>query len=200
MKIDEIEMVGDLEFPYSEAEKRLAVSSPRGSFEQFILYYAEQGNVRTLILVDDEKKIAAIATFVTHINGKVWQAKNVASYSPYKGLQLAGKLYKHVKEKFVKSIQSDNEQSWAGRVLWTKTLPALGMKPMVFDTKTERIIDPAVTRVDMYPEDESDPSLYRYMWILERHDHYPSQNLMNEDSLLMPYTGLWYNPNKGKPC
>lgn len=198
MKINEIEMIGDVEFPYGEAEKRLALASPMGMFDhQFMLYFAERGNIRMLFLVDDDKRIAAIATFASRINGKVWQSKNVATYDPYKGQQLAGKLYKYAKEKLRKSLQSDIEQTWSGRKLWTKTLPALGLQPMIFDTTTERIADPNVTAIDVYPDDSS-PDLHRYCWILERNDHYPDQNLMNEGSLLMPYYGMWYNPTRGK--
>ena len=194
MKINEIEMIGDVEFPYGEAVKRLALASPQGMFDsQFMLYFAERGNIRMLLLVDNSKNVAAIATFASRLNGKIWQTKNVASYDPYKGQQLAGKLYQYVKEKLNKSLQSDTEQTWAGRKLWTKTLPALGLRPMIFDTQTERIADPKTSDIDVYPNDSS-PDLHRYCWILERHDHYPDQNLMNESSLLMPYTGMWYNP------
>jgi len=194
MKINEIEMVGDNEFPYSLAEQHRIASNPMGMFDRnFMLNYLEEGHDRVLILTDDDRKIAAYAGFRSRINGKVWQSKNIATYDPYKGQQLAGKLYKYVKEKLNKSLQSDLEQTWAGRKLWTKTLPALGLQPMIFDTKTERIADPRVTDINVYPDDSS-PDLHRYCWILERRDHYPEQNLVNESSLLMPFTGMWYNP------
>lgn len=50
-----------------------------------------------------------------------------------------------------------------------------------------------ITEIEMLGDNS--PDLYRYIWILERNDHYPDQNIVNEDSLLMPYTGLWYTPH-----
>ena len=96
------------------------------------------------------------------------------------------------KEELKISIQSDTQQTTSGMKLWTKTLPSLGMKPMIFDTETDRIIDPAVTKIDMYPKGSINKK-WRYTWILERFDHYPEQNLLAEGSLLMPYVGIWYN-------
>lgn len=38
---------------------------------------------------------------------------------------------------------------------------------------------------------EVDPDVGRYIWILEKFDRYPQQNILTE-GLLMPYTNLWY--------
>ena len=203
MKINEIERVTDQNFPIDVVKYYLSISSPKGMLDnKFLINYLEQGNTRGIILTDEERNVAAYAGFDVRINGKIWQARNAQTYAPYIGQALVARIYKLVKETYKKSIQSDTEQSDAGMKLWSKTLPGLGMKPMIFDTKTERIINPENFDLSlMYPEvADTDPIQWRYTWILERFDHYPSQNLMNEDSLLMPYTGLWYNPNKGKSC
>ena len=198
MRLSEIETMGDAEFPYENAERILSDASPKGAFDnQFTLFYAEDRDVRSLLLVDDDKKVAALATFISRKNGSVWQSKNVATYPPYTGLKLSGRLYKYVKDNLHVSIQSDYQQTWSGKRIWTKILPSLGMKPMVFDAETEKIIDPKDFDPKlMYPEDSQIDVLHRYMWVLEKYDHYPVQNMLSESTLLMPYTGLWYNYKK----
>lgn len=198
MRLHEIEQVPAQDFPKEIIEKYLERSTPIGNLEEFTINYLEHGSQRVLILTDIDSNVAAYAGFASRLNGRVWQAKNAQTYSPFNGRALVAKIYKVVKEQLHKSIQSDTEQSISAIKLWTKTLPNLGLKPMVFDTETERIISP--DRFDlalMYPVSDS-ASKVRYTWILERHDHYPSQNLLTEDSLLLPVTGMWYNPNKGK--
>ena len=197
MMINEIEKVDPQNFPEGRISDYLKISRPLGMLEGFGVNYIESGDQRIVILADDGRKVAAYAGFIVRHNGKIWQAKNAQTYPPYSGRALVGKIYKLVKEKLGKSIQSDVEQTDDGMKLWQKTLPSLGLHPMVFDTSTEKIADPNTFDTDlMYPVtgDPSDPIQWRYCWILERHDHYPDQNLMNESSLLMPYTGMWYNP------
>ena len=198
MRLHEIEQVPAQDFPKEIVEKYLEWASPIGNLEEFTINYLEQGDQRVLILTDLDTNVSAYAGFVSRLNGRVWQAKNAQSYSPHTGRALAAKIYKVVKEKLRKSIQSDTEQSVSAIKLWTKTLPGLGLQPMVFDTKTDRIISPdGFDLALMYPVADTEDKL-RYTWILERNDHYPMQNLLKEDSLLLPVTGMWYNPNKGK--
>jgi hypothetical protein len=193
MKIDEIELVNiGQSFPVSKVKEYLAKSSPNGMLENFVVNYVESGNHRGIILTDSENNIAAYVSFVVRLNGRVWQAKNAVSYSPYQGQALVGKLYKMVKQDLKQSIQSDTEQTVDGMKLWTKTLPSLGLSPKVYDTETGHIIEPGQAHNLMYPQQGS-PVEHRYTWILERNDHYPEQNLLSEGSLLMPYHGLWYN-------
>lgn len=193
MKITEIELVSiENSFPISKVKDFLAKATPNGMIENFVVHYIESGSHRGVILTDHENNIAAYAGFVVRLNGKVWQAKNAVSYPPFKGQQLVGKIYKLVKETLGKSIQSDTEQTVSGMQLWTKTLPSLGLSPMIYDTTTGHIIDPASNNVNMYPHRGS-PNEHRYTWILERNDRYPEQNLLIEGSLLMPYKNLWYN-------
>jgi hypothetical protein len=196
MKIDEIELIGAQDFSKHTVERYLDLASPQGTMDQFVVNYAEfpAGDViqTAVILTDDHNQVAAYAGFVSRLNGRVWQARNAQTYDPYQGQALIGKLYQHIKQQWHKSIQSDDVQTAAGRRLWTKTLPSLGLKPMIFDTETEQIMDPAAVSVDIYPSPES-LDVARYIWILEKFDRYPEQNLLVEGSLLMPLTGLWYN-------
>ena len=192
MKITEIELINDQTFPKEQLGKFLAKSSPRGMLGEFTVNYLENNNQRMFILTDSENRIASFATFRERLNGRVWQSRNAASFAPYQGQSLVGKLYKMIKTDFKKSIQSDNTQTTSGVKLWTQILPSLGLVPMIFDTTTEKIIDPASSTIDMYPKDYDDPEIHRYTWILEKFDNYPEQNLLVEGSLLMPYTGLWY--------
>ena len=192
MNITEIELVGPQSFPIEKIEQYFSISTPQGKLDDFVVSYLEHDNQRVLILSDLDKKIAAFAAFEMWNNGRVWQAKNAETFRPYKGRALVAKIYKYVKDTMHKSIQSDSTQSYGGIVLWCKSLPALGLKPMIFDTKTERIIDPDTSDIDVYSVcKDNDPTQWRYTWILERFDHYPSQNLLLEDSLLLPITGMW---------
>lgn len=193
MKIDEIELVNiGQSFPIDQVKKYLAKSSPNGMIDEFVVNYVESGNHRGIVLTDVDNNIAAYAGFVVRLNGRVWQAKNAVSYDPFKGKALVGKIYKMVKEKLGKSIQSDTEQTADGMKLWTKTLPSLGLSPMGYDTQTGHVLTMDQTMKVMYPQQGSKDE-HRYTWILERNDRYPEQNLLSEGSLLMPYTGLWYN-------
>lgn len=198
MKINEIELVSiGNSFPKSKVEEFLAKATPNGMLGNFVVNYVESGNHRGIILTDQDNNIAAYAGFVVRINGKIWQAKNAVSYPPFKGQQLVGQIYKLVKETLKKSIQSDTEQTVDGMKLWTKTLPGLGLHPMIYDTTTGHIIDPKSNAVNMYPHQGSSTE-HRYTWILERNDRYPEQNLLVEGSLLMPYKDLWYNKGINK--
>jgi len=197
MKITEIELVGDQNWDVEQVKKILAVSTPYGGvIDNLNVNYAEFDNQRSIILTNDQQDIAAFASFEIWNNGKVWQAKNCQSYPPYQSQNLIVKIYVFVKNVLHKSIQSDSEQSYGGKKLWCKSLPEFGMNPMIFDTKTERIIDPAsVPDIDslMYPNspDANNIMPWRYTWIIEHRDHYPSQNLVIENSLLLPIQGLW---------
>lgn len=197
MNITEIELVGDQDFSIEKIEQYLLLSTPHGgTLDGFNVNYMEQGDQRLIILTDTFQNIAAFAMFHIWNNGKVWQARNCQSYPPYTNQKLVGKIYKLIINVFHKSLQSDTEQSFGGRHLWTNVLPSLGLAPMIFDTKTERILNPnSINDVSelMYPEvtDPNDPLQWRYTWILEHRDHYPSQNLLAEGSLIFPLTGLW---------
>ena len=198
MKIQEIELVSiGNSFPQNIVSRHLETASPIGKIEEFTVYYKENNDQRIVILADSSNDVAAFAGFRTRLNGKVWQARNAASYTPYTGRGLVGKLYLFVKEQLKKSIQSDSEQTVDGAKLWTNTLPRLGLSPKIYDTETGHIIDPTANNIDVYPVQGS-ANQYRYTWILEKFDHYPDQNLLTEDSLLMPYKGLWYEFDEEK--
>ena len=192
MRIQEIELVSiGNSFPQNLVAQHLESASPIGKLEEFIVYYKEHNDQRIVILTDSKNNVAAFAGFRTRLNGKVWQAKNAASYNPYKGLGLVGKLYLYVKQQLKKSIQSDVEQPVDGAKLWSKTIPSLGLTAKIYDTETGYIIDPTSSNIEMYPV-QGNANQYRYTWILEKVDHYPEQNLLTENSLLLPYRGLWY--------
>lgn len=192
MKINEIELVSAQNYPVYTVSEMLELAQPDGTLGQFVVFFAEYGNYRTIILTDDNKNIAAFATFEIQLGGKVWQARKAQTYSPYQGQALVAKIYKLVKEQYRKSIQSDSEQSLDAKKLWTKTLPGIGLHPMVFDSETEMIIEPKNFDLSlMYPFSD-DNRKFRYTWILEKFDHYPTQNILTENTPLIPVTGLWY--------
>ena len=192
MKISEIELINSQNFPKEGVRRWLEKSTPRGKLDNFLVNYIESNDQRGVVLTDDNNNIAAYAGFVVRYNGKIWQAQNAMSYSPYQGQALVGKIYKMIKQQWSTSIQSDTQQTKDGMNLWTKTLPALDLKPMIFDTETDRIIDTTTAEIDLYPPGNDPEKKWRYAWILETSDHYPDQNLLKEDSLIMPYRDLWY--------
>ena len=199
MKIDEILRISTQEFPIHKVRQLLQMTKDGyDDIDELTVNYLESGNERIIILTDRNKNIAAFAGFISRMNGKVWQAKNLQTYNQYKGKQLGAKIFKYVKDTMKKNLQSDVEQSPSAEILWTKTLPGLGLHPRIFDTETDRIIDQSNEKMynialsKMYTSDDNDPDKFKYTWILEKTDHYPCQNLLIEGGLLMPYTGLWY--------
>jgi hypothetical protein len=192
MKIDEIELVNiGQSFPKDHVQQFLDGSSPNGRLDDFVVNYRESGNHRGIILTDSQGDIAAYVGFVVRLNGRVWQAKNAVVYEPYKGQGLVGRVYRMVKQHMGQSIQSDTEQTTDGMRLWTRTLPSLGLHPMIYDAETGHVLSPEQGQHLIYPQSGSG-NQHRYTWILERHDHYPEQNLLLEESLLMPLKNLWY--------
>jgi len=200
MKIDEILRISTQDFPLNKVKQLLAMTKDGyGNIDNLLVNYLEEDNQRIIILTDSEKTIAAYAGFISRMNGKVWQAKNLQTYNQYIGKQLGAKIFKYVKEIMKKSIQSDIEQSPSVEKLWTKTLPNLGLYPKIFDTKEEYIIDNSnpiaynTALEKMYTTDDDNLEKYRYTWILEKSDHYPENSILKENQLLLPYIGFWYN-------
>jgi hypothetical protein len=200
MKIDEILRISTQDFPIRKVKQLLTLTRDGyGFIDNLVVNYTESGDHRVIILTDDRNnEIAAYAGFISRMNGKVWQAKNLATYNEYKGNKLGAKIYKYVKEVMKKSIQSDIEQSPSAEILWTKTLPEIGLFPKIFDTETEYVIDDtnpvaynnAIQK--LYYDDENAVDKYRYTWILEKNDHYTEHSVLKEEQLLLPKTGVWY--------
>jgi hypothetical protein len=193
-ELDEIKMI-DLSpdtFPINHVKSLLPNASPTAHrIDGLRLHEVQSGKVHGLILADVDGTPAAFAGFIERNGGKVWQAANAKVYGSHAGKALVAKIYELVKETYGKSIQSDLEQTIDARRLWTKTIPAIGLKPMIYDTDTGYIIDPKNSSIDVY--DQTQP--YRYCWIIERDDRYSDRDLLREGQLqiLMPYRGSWYD-------
>lgn len=205
MKISEILRISTQNFPLRSVGKLLAMAKDGyGVIDELAVNYLENSDHRIIILVDKSNNIAAYAGFISRMNGRVWQAKNLQTYGTFQGQQLGAKIFKYVKDVMKKSIQSDIEQSPSAEKLWAKTLPSLGLHPKLFDTDTEYVIDqsnqPAYQNAlqKMYTANDADPEKYRYTWILEKFDKYPEQNILVEGGLLMPYTGFWHTYSEEK--
>jgi hypothetical protein len=203
MIIDEILRISTQDFPLNKVKQLLSrCSDGYGEIDNLLVNYVEEGDQRIIVLTDSENVVAAYAGFISRMNGRVWQAKNLQIYNGYSGHHLGAKIYKYVKEVKKKSIQSDIEQSPSAEKLWTKTLPDIGLHPKIFDCDTEHIIDKsnpkaynnALTKI--YTSDDTDTDKFKYTWVLEHSDHYPSQNILREDQLLLPYCGFWYTFNE----
>lgn len=199
MRIDEILRISTQDFPLNKVKLLLKLTKDGyGNIDDLTINYVEEGDQRIIILTDSDRTIAAYAGFISRMNGRVWQAKNLQTYNQYSGQMLGSKIYKYVKEVMKKSIQSDIEQSPSAEKLWTISLPSIGLHPKIFDCETEYIIDKsnliaynnALTKI--YTSDDTDPEKFKYTWVLEHSDHYPSQNILQENQLLLPYRGFWY--------
>jgi hypothetical protein len=206
VRVDEILRISTQDFPLNKVKQLLKLTRDGyGTINGLTINYVEDGDQRIIILTDDTNDVAAFAGFISRINGRVWQAKNLQTYGKFVGRKLGANIYKHVKHAFKKSIQSDIEQSRSAEILWTKSLPSVGLSPKIFDSETEYIIDQTNANAyknaieKMYTSDDTDPEKFRYTWILEHSDHYPPQNILKENQLLLPYTGFWYTFNKEKP-
>jgi hypothetical protein len=187
--ISEIEIISSQDFPKGTVARLLPKANQTGFLDEFTINYVESGDQRVIILTDSMGEVAAYAGFIVRLSGKIWQAANAMTYEPYRGKSLVAKIYRMIKQQFRVSIQSDKRQTLSAVKLWTKTLPALGLRPMIFDTETNAIIDPSANNIDLNAINDED----RYTWILERFDRYPEQNLLSEHSILMPYRGIWYD-------
>ena len=91
MKITEILRISNQNFPKQNLLKILEKTTPHGELELGIdINYTEEGSDRVIILTHN-KDIVAYAGFITRLNGKVWQAKNLQVYPPYNGRQLGAR-------------------------------------------------------------------------------------------------------------
>lgn len=68
--------------------------------------------------------------------GTIYQVKAAMVYPEYKGRLLMAKIYKYVYENANVCIQSDFDQSAAGRYLWINSLPKIGLMPFIYNTTT----------------------------------------------------------------
>jgi hypothetical protein len=216
MKLSEILRVPPQQFPKEKVEEFLhdSIKNDGGPFdfpyEPGLSYYfmGYDTGTKVIILTDSDKNIAAFSGFISRMNGTVWQAKNVSSYPPYYGRNLAAKMYKFVKTNIGKHIQSDVEQSEDGERIWTNSLPKIGLQPKIFDTEREQIIDHEIApneyeyaRKNMYINDPSNPIAKRFTWILEnRTENYPAGYtdtciLREGVGHLLPYKAIFYNFN-----
>jgi len=208
MKIDEILIVPDQHFDKNEIAKRLRVShkldkkfpyDPVG----FDINYHNNGK-EIIIILTDENNIVAYAGFKI-LSQSLWQGQNIQVYEPYLGRNLGAKLIKFVKNDIKVNIQSDIRQSESGKKLWTEKLKTVGIEPKIFDTESQYIIDKNINPIEydnalskIYTKDPLDPDRFKYTWIIEHSDQYPSQNILKESSLLLPISGLWYDFKKEK--
>lgn len=198
MKIDEILRISSQDFPEENVKRILQLShSPIGKIDGLDVHLVVSGDERILILADGAE-VASFAGFISRINDRVWQAKNLQTFYKYRGKKFGVKLYKFVKDVLKKSIQSDVEQTSSAEILWTKTLPKFGLHPKIFDTMTNYIIDKSMPKEyslaieKMYHSDDDSEDKYRYSWILEKNDYYNENSVLTEHKLLMPYTGKWH--------
>jgi len=153
--------------------------------DEFSLYvYVE--NVLTFILLVDENNKNAIAAFAAFMHRPdlrttMWQAKNSISYYPYKGKFLVAKIYKFCKEQLEWTIQSDLKQTKSAEILWSKTLPKIGINPKILDLETHRVHDNDGS-LNVYGNE-------RYCWIIESNDHY--RNHINAHWGIPPFSNLY---------
>jgi len=182
-------------FSIDHIKNLLLKSTLSGDLENYIVNYLENADARCIILTDNNTgDIAAFAAFQVRSNGRVWQGRNALVYPKYRGQKLTGKIYNYIKDHYKKSIQSDTEQTLDGQKLWTKTLPSLGLKPMIYDIETGYVIDPNTPNITMYyTSNSNNPLKNRNTWIIEKNDHYRTRDMISENIIIMPNRHLWYD-------
>lgn len=188
-ELDEIKIIHPRPemFPIETARERLNQATKMNkTIDGFQVYKLNNKNVHMIILADNNNEPAALAGFVERIND-LWQVANAVTFNPYKGKALVAKIYQMVMKDFGKNIQSDVEQGTEGARLWTKTLPSLGFKPMIYDSTSGYIIDPANTDTNVYHNE-------RYTWIIQRDNYYNlDRDLLKENNILMPLRAFWHD-------
>ena len=198
MRIDEIQLINlpDAVFLKQDAADLLHKSEKIGKIKNLDLYYLKQHNHIVFVLANENNDIAAYSSFIERAN-QVWQEAGMRTYPPFKGQQLIGNLYKFIKERLYKSLQSDQQHTDSAKHLWTHTLPSLGLNPYIYDSQTAKIIDPKNNKygIEVYPDSSglTLAELWRYMWIINSGDYYRETDILSEDSILMPWRGLWYD-------
>jgi hypothetical protein len=189
MKITEIEKVSGVQpFSVEQVKKILNLTNPKGELDQFTVNYVEDRGQHFVVLTDQSGQISAYAGFVQRPNN-IWQARNAQSFAPYTGQALVGKIYNMVNQVWRHRLMSDLRQSEDSVKLWSKTLPGLGLKPMMMDVQTSMIDKPDLNK--LYPDNELEQG--NYCWILDPSNRYPDQNLVESGyTLIMPLMGIWF--------
>jgi len=189
--LSEIIRVPDQNFDVNEIKNKIENSHILPyKIDGYQLYSTVVG-IRTIIsLVDEEvNDIAAFAIFIQRPDRmeNLWQAKHVQTEKNYKGKKLVGKIYKFCIEHLNWTIQSDFEQIEAGKILWTKILPSLGLIPKILDMKTQWVY-PNDGGIDVYNGNK------RYCWVLNFYGTYSNdvdkelrESIEKGSSLIKPY-------------
>ena len=165
MKISEITDLGNVPVDTRNITKLLPSSEHEGYLEGFkIMTYTESSPI-FVFLVDDDDKPACAAMFNQHSTG-IFIANRVVTYPGFEGKRLAAKIYKWLVDNGLE-IRSDYSQTSSGKTLWTKSLPAIGLNPMLLDTSTNEIVPPEhMDKVRVYyPVGDTNGS--RYIWVLK---------------------------------
>jgi hypothetical protein len=185
-QVDEIQMIPHQSFGQAHILQILHLATQQTeTIDGLELYVFDENSTRLVAAWDDQnKQLAAYVVFqhLPQLRSNLYVAKNTETLQQYRGKAIAGRLYKYCKTVLNMTIQSDVFQSISGKMLWTKTLPALGLKPQVLDLQTNRTLDTG--QIDPYENNNK-----RYCWILEACDHYPNQ--LAENSLIQPYKGIY---------
>jgi len=192
MRLDEIIKLPDQDIPYGEVLDKLEVSNPRGTLEQFTVNYAEDRR-KCWVILTDSGEMAAFAGFIISDDGWSLQNDSMLTMPKYRGMNLMAKLFKFIKEEWSMSIYSDYRMTQSGYTVWTAGLPKLGLSPMIIDTETEQIIDPKSEYAKSLPLFASSmaPNSDRYIFMMERYDRYPRQNIINEGHSSIPLKGIF---------
>jgi hypothetical protein len=132
-----------------------------------VYFYATPSNAFITLAKDGE--IAATARFLAKEKERIWQAKRVQTRPNFKGRHLAARIYIFVRDVIGQQVQSDDAQTDSGAILWTKTLPALGEHPGIYDDKTKAPVSrgSAAWQDAIKQMYSLDPKIgKRYTWIL----------------------------------
>ena len=145
--LSEIKQVAGFELPYENAKSKIERTAPFGTIDEYTVRYGKEikdGHEYAIFLLEDnDGEVACILYIMILDHGKQWKEKIGYTYRPHTGKKLIPKLYHFLITKYNMTLISDDEHSLAGRSVWERSLPAMGLVPQVFNNETKQIEPPS---------------------------------------------------------
>jgi hypothetical protein len=189
------------DFDLDAVEARLGLLYPTAPIAGMRTSYIESGDDRYIYMYERRGKNipVAFAHFISRVNGRVWQTEDIRVASDYADQQLEAAIIEYATTHFDKSLQSGVIFQPHMLHLWTVTIPAMHLSPVMYDSKTRYTLDLlspysayAAALAGMHSrssKDSADPR--RYCWILPVRDSH-TQEPLRDHAFFPPYRGLWH--------
>ena len=167
MRLHEIEIIPKFQFNfnkfYSEYFNKSTKLQLYKIFEvRKIEYQSDVQNLSIFLYDTQEQEIASILilTRTTNSHSKYWQSNNAATSPKYRGQNLIQELYRFLVQDLHQGVLSDFKQSDAGKHLWMKKLPQIGLL-LIANIRTGETFNPGEAP-NPY-DDQTDT----FLWLIE---------------------------------